>query len=111
MKKLLIALAALVVVLVAGVVALPFFVPVSVYKTQIEAQAKAATGRDLAIKGDMKLSLFPAVAIEAKDVSFANVAGASTPEMARLKSLKVAVKLMPSSRARSRSRASSSRSR
>lgn len=95
MKKLLIAIAALVVVLVAGVVALPFFVPVSVYKTQIEAQAKAATGRDLAIKGDMKLSLFPAVAIEAKDVSFANAAGASTPEMARLKSLKVAVKLMP----------------
>ena len=95
MKKLLIAVAALVVVLVAGVVALPFFVPVSVYKTQIEAQAKAATGRDLAIKGDMKLSLFPAVAIEAKDVSFANAAGASTPEMARLKSLKVAVKLMP----------------
>ena len=95
MKKLLIAAAALVVVLVAGVVALPFFVPVSVYKNQIEAQAKAATGRDLAIKGDMKLSLFPAVAIEAKDVSFANAAGASTPEMARLKSLKVAVKLMP----------------
>ena len=95
MKKLLIAVAALVVALVAGVIALPFFVPVSVYKTQIEAQAKAATGRDLAIKGDMKLSLFPSVAIEAKDVSFANVAGASTPEMARLKSLKVAVKLMP----------------
>ena len=95
MKKLLIAVAALVVVLVAGVVALPFFVPVSVYKTQIETQAKAATGRDLAIKGDMKLSLFPAVAIEAKDVTFANAAGASTPEMARLKSLKVAVKLMP----------------
>lgn len=95
MKKLLIAVAALVVVLVAGVVALPFFVPVSVYKSQIETQAKAATGRDLAIKGDMKLSLFPAVAIEAKDVSFANAPGASTPEMARLKSLKVAVKLMP----------------
>ena len=95
MKKLLIAVAALVVVLVAGVVALPFLIPVSVYKSQIETQAKAATGRDLAIKGDMKLSLFPAVAIEAKDVSFANAAGASTPEMARLKSLKVAVKLMP----------------
>ena len=95
MKKLLIAAAALVVVLVAGAIALPFFIPVSVYKGQIEAQAKAATGRDLAIKGDMKLSLFPAVAIEAKDVSFANAAGASTPEMARLKSLKVAVKLMP----------------
>src|SRR5205809_138011 len=36
MKKLLIAVAALVVVLVAAAVAIPFFIPVSVYKGQIE---------------------------------------------------------------------------
>lgn len=76
-------------------IAAPFFIPVSVYKDQIETRAKAATGRALAIKGDMRLSLFPAIAIEATDVSFANAEGASTPDMARLKSLKVAVKLMP----------------
>jgi AsmA protein len=95
MKKLLIAVAALVVIVVGVGLAAPFLIPVSVYKDQIEARATAATGRTLAIKGDMRLSLFPTVAIEAKDVSFANAQGASTPEMARLKSLKVAVKLMP----------------
>ncbi len=95
MKKILIAIAALVVVVIVAAIAAPFFIPVSVYKNQIEAQAKQATGRTLAIKGDMSLSIFPTVGIEAKDVTFANAQGASTPEMARLKSLKVAVKLMP----------------
>ncbi len=95
MKKLLIAVAALVVVIIVAAIAAPFFIPVSVYKDQIEARAKDATGRTLAIKGGMSLSLFPAVAIEAKDVTFANAPGASTPDMARLKSLKVAVKLFP----------------
>ncbi len=95
MKKLLIAVAALIVIVLGVAIAAPFFIPVSVYKDQIEARAKDATGRALAIKGGMSLSLFPSVAIEAKDVNFANAPGASTPEMARLKSLKVAVKLMP----------------
>lgn len=95
MKKLLIAIAALVVIVIVAAVAAPFFIPVSVYKDQIEARAKDTTGRALAIKGGMSLSLFPSVAIEAKDVTFANAQGASTPEMARLKGLKVAVKLMP----------------
>lgn len=95
MKKLLIAIAALVAIVVVAAIAAPFFIPVSVYKDQIEARAQAATGRALAIKGGMSLSLFPSVSIEAKDVTFANAPGASTPDMARLKSLKVAVKLMP----------------
>jgi AsmA protein len=95
MRKLLIVVAALVVVIIAAVVAAPFLIPVSVYKDQIEAQAKAATGRDLKIAGPMSLALFPSVAIEAKDVSFANAPGASAPEMARLKALQVSVKLMP----------------
>ena len=95
MKKVLIAIAALVIVVIVAAIAAPFFIPVSVYKNQIEARAKQATGRTLAIKGDMSLSLFPSVAIAANDVTFANAQGASTPDMARLKSLKVAVKLMP----------------
>jgi AsmA protein len=95
MKKLLIAVAALVVLVIVAAIAAPFFIPVSVYKDQIEARAQAATGRALAIKGGMSLALFPSVAIEAKDVSFANAQGASMPQMAQLKSLKVAVKLLP----------------
>jgi len=95
MKKLLIAIAALVALVILAAVAAPFFIPVSVYKDQIEARAQAATGRALKINGGMSLSLFPAVAIEAKDVSFANAQGASTPQMAQLRSLRVAVKLMP----------------
>ncbi|MBM3549291.1 MAG: AsmA family protein [Alphaproteobacteria bacterium] len=100
MKKLLIAVAALIALVIVAAIAAPFLIPVSVYKDQIEARAQAATGRALAIKGGMSLALFPSVAIEAKDVSFANAQGASTPQMAQLKSLKVAVKLMPLLRGR-----------
>jgi len=95
MKKLLIALAGLVVLVIAAAIAAPFFIPVSVFKDQIEARTQAATGRALRINGGMSLSFFPSVAIEAKDVAFANAQGASTPQMAQLKSLKVAVKVMP----------------
>ena len=67
--QLLIAVAALVVVIVVAAIAAPFFIPVSVFKDQIETRAKDATGRTLAIKGGMSLALFPTVAIEAPEAT------------------------------------------
>lgn len=45
---------------VGALVALPFLVPTGVYKDQIIAQTRLATGRDLKIDGDLKLSFWPA---------------------------------------------------
>lgn len=83
------------VVVVVGLVALPFLVPTSVYKEQIIAQTRAATGRDLKIDGDLKLSLWPAFGVEVGKVSFANTAGARTPQMVTMDSMVVGAELFP----------------
>ena len=95
MKKALIAIAALVVIVIGGLLVAPAFIPVSVYKDQIQTRAKDATGRELVINGAIGLTLFPTVALDVKDVTFANPPGAASKDMARLKRLLVAVKLMP----------------
>jgi len=95
MKKVLIALAAVVGLVVVVLLAAPFFIPVETYKTQIAQAAKEATGRDLTIQGDMRLSLLPRLELEAEDVSFANAPGAAQADMARLKKLLVQLQIFP----------------
>ena len=95
MKKVLIALAAVVVLVVVALLAAPFFIPVDTYKSQIAQAALEATGRELTIKGDMRLSLLPRLELEAEDVSFANAPGATEPDMARLQKLLVQLQIWP----------------
>jgi AsmA protein len=99
MKKLLIGLGVLAVLLVTLIAAAPFvlpaLIPVEIYKAQIANAARAATGRELAIKGDFKLAVLPRLEIEANDVSFANAPGAAQPEMVTLKQLLVRLELLP----------------
>ncbi|MDA5194720.1 AsmA family protein [Govanella unica] len=95
MKKLLLIVGAIVLLLVVAIVAIPFLIPVERYKQEISAQVKTATGRDLALNGPLKLSLFPSIVLKADDVHFSNVPGATEPDMARFETLKIAVKLMP----------------
>ncbi|HEX9791150.1 MAG TPA: AsmA family protein [Kiloniellales bacterium] len=95
MKKVLIALAAVVALVIIVLLAAPFFIPAETYKTQIAQAAYDATGRELNIKGDMRLSLFPRIELEAADVSFANAPGAAEPDMARLQKLQVQLQIWP----------------
>lgn len=95
MRKILIAVGVVVVLLIAAVVAVPFLVPVDTIKNQVVAGVKDATGRDLAIKGAVKLSVFPSLSVDVRDVTFANAAGAKNKEMATLGTLQVELKLFP----------------
>src|SRR5579883_3036755 len=95
MKKLLIGLAVLIVLVVAVIIAVPFFIPVDTYKAQLVARVKDATGRDLRIDGPVSFSLLPSLALEANDVSFSNPPGAASKEMAKLAKLQVKLKLVP----------------
>ena len=95
MKKLLVVMAALAVLLIAAVVVVPTLVPLDTYKEQAVRQVRAATGRDLRIGGEIKLSLFPSLAVEVNDVAFANASWASTPDMAKLSRLEVSLKILP----------------
>lgn len=95
MKKFLLVLGGLLVLVIAAAVIAPFVVPVETYKAEIEKRALAATGRKLTIAGPVSFSLLPSLAISARDVSFANAAGASNPNMALLDRLEVRLKLWP----------------
>ena len=95
MKKLLIGLAVVVVVVVAAAFIVPGLIPLDTYKTQLSEQVKAATGRDLAIDGDVQLTILPNLAVTAEGVRFSNAPDGSAPEMATLESLRATVQLLP----------------
>ena len=95
MKKTLITVAVILVVIVAGLLVAPVFIPVETYKAQIETAAREATGRELKIDGDISLSLLPRLAIEAENVSFANAPGAAEPQMASIEKLAVQLQILP----------------
>ncbi len=95
MRKFLIGLGALVVILIAASLVVPSFIDWNRYKTEIAAQAKEATGRDLFIDGDLSLSILPAPRLSAAGVRFANLPGGSAPDMVRLKSLDVRIRFSP----------------
>lgn len=95
MKKILIGLAAVLILVSAAVIVVPMLIPLETYKEQVRAQVREATGRDLTIAGDIRLSLFPNVQVELRDVAFSNAEGASRANMATLESLKLDVPLMP----------------
>lgn len=95
LKRILIGLAVLLVVILGGAIVLVMSIDFNQYKGLIAEQVKNATGRELTIAGDFKLapSLTPAVAVD--NVSLANFAGGSRPEMITLKRLEVQMQLLP----------------
>ncbi|MGA2088745.1 MAG: AsmA family protein [Stellaceae bacterium] len=97
-KKLLIGLAAffgLIVLLLAGAISVPFFISGDVYRAQVTSLIENATGREFRIDGPIKFDLLPDLALSAADVSFANATGGVAPQMARLKSLEIKIRLRP----------------
>ncbi len=65
------------------------------YKEQIVSAVKKQTGRDLAIDGDLKLSVFPDIAIELGKTSLSNAKGFSDKNFADIGSGEISVKVMP----------------
>jgi len=81
----------LLVALVAAVLIVPGLIDWNDYKAEITARAKALTGRDLVIGGNIQVTVFPAPALVAHDVRLANLKGAAGPYMARLKTLEIRI--------------------
>ncbi|MBT7233908.1 MAG: AsmA family protein, partial [Rhodospirillaceae bacterium] len=61
----------------------------------LSAEVKKATGRTLAIKGDLHLAISLSPTVIANDVTFANAAWGSSPSMVSLKRLEVGLNLIP----------------
>ena len=95
MRKLLVGLVGLVFLIIAAAVAIPLVIPVTAYEGRLITLVKRATGRDLKIGGPAKLSLFPALQLEASDVSLTNPPDARSPDMVKLKQLQMRLRILP----------------
>lgn len=95
MSRLVAVLVGLVLVLIAVVIVVPMLIPMETYKNKVIGVVKEQTGRDLRIDGDIGLSFFPNIGVSIKNVGFSNASWASEPEMASMKEMRAALKLMP----------------
>jgi uncharacterized protein involved in outer membrane biogenesis len=95
LKKTLYALVALVVIAVLAALVGPSFVDWKRYKTDIARELELATGRRVAIDGDVSLRLLPAPSLRAHGVRIANIKGGAAGELARVGTLQMDLALWP----------------
>ncbi|MDH3236095.1 MAG: AsmA family protein, partial [Alphaproteobacteria bacterium] len=89
MKKTLYALVALAVIAVLAALVGPSFIDWEDYKADIARELQTATGRRVAIDGDVSLRLLPAPSLRANGVRIANIKGGAGSELARVGTLQM----------------------
>lgn len=87
----------LVLLVLAGIAAgvLTFLIMRLDMKAEIERAVERATGRDLTIAGDVGVSFYPVLGINAHQASLANVEGGRAPAFAAMKEIAIGVELRP----------------
>lgn len=85
----------MIILVIAGLIALPFIVDPNDYKQEISSQVEKVTGRTLMLDGDIKLSVFPWIALELGPLSLSNAAGFKADSFAKVKAAEIRIKLMP----------------
>jgi len=80
--------------LVAAVLLLVFFDP-NAHKTRLQQAVLEKTGRQLLLPGDLKLKLFPWLAIEVGRASLANAPGFGAAPMVEIERAQLGLKVMP----------------
>jgi len=85
----------IVVLIVAGLLAVWWLVNPNDYKGRIATAVKESTGRDLVLKGDIKLSVFPWIALELGPASLGNPPGFGEEPFLAFNRASVRVKLFP----------------
>jgi uncharacterized protein involved in outer membrane biogenesis len=73
----------------------PWLITLNQYKTLIQQKAFEATGRELAINGDVRFGILPSPYARLTDVVVKNPAGATSKDFATVKALDVGVALAP----------------
>ncbi len=90
-----ITLGALVLLVIAAAITLPFIIDPNDFKPQIEAEVKKQTGRELSLKGDLGLSIFPWIGVTLGRTELGNAPGFGETAFAVFDNAAVKVKLMP----------------
>lgn len=95
MGKLLKIIVGLVLLIVVAVIVAPMVIDPNDYREEIQSVVKDKTGRDLAINGDLSLSVFPWIGVGINNVSLSNAEGFKAEHFAEIKEANVKVKLLP----------------
>ena len=83
------------VLLIGAAMAVPFLIPKSVYRAQIERAAGEALQRKVTLEGEVRLSLFPRIAASVGGMKVANPEGFEGAYMIEAGELRGAVKWAP----------------
>jgi len=94
-KLIAIALGTLIALLVILLLAVRIFVNPNDYKDHIARAVRTATGRELALPGDIKLSVFPWIALELGPASLGNPPGFADEPFASVRHATLRVRLLP----------------
>lgn len=99
LRRVLVGLAALAAVALGGVIAVAVVAALTVnpddYRDDIAGALESATGRKVTLGGPLELSISLSPALVVHDVSIANVAWGSRPQMATIRQLDLEVALLP----------------
>src|SRR5579863_8961903 len=86
----------IVAVLIAAVIVLWLTINPNAYKGRIEAAVRTSTGRDLSMTGDIRLAIFPTLALELGPASLGNPPGFSSSQpFASLQRVALRVRVLP----------------
>lgn len=94
-KYLAIGIGALVALLIVAVILLFVFVNPNDYKDDLQALVRKQTGRTLDLQGDLKLSVWPNIALEFGPAALGNAPGFGSEPMLRVQRVRLGVKLAP----------------
>jgi len=94
-RKTAIVLAILMFAALAGLLLAPQFVDLERYRPQIAERISDWSGRPVTLGGPISLSLVPSPHLSVRDLVVANLPGARTPEMVRVRQVDAAVSFLP----------------
>jgi uncharacterized protein involved in outer membrane biogenesis len=80
---------------VAAAFVVPHFIDWNRYRGDIAVALSTATGRDIAIRGDVDLSVLPVPTLRARDVRIGNVPGGTAPDFARIGAFEIRLSILP----------------
>jgi AsmA protein len=100
MKRLLKILLTLLLIPMALIAGVHFFVDPNHYKAEISAWVGEATGRQLTLGGDLELSLFPWIGVEVRNASLSQPPGFGDEPFARIQEIQARLKFLPLLRGR-----------
>jgi AsmA protein len=94
-KRLVTLFVGLVVLLALALVAVVLLVDPNDYKDDIAKMVREETGRELTLEGDLKLSVFPSIAIEVRKASLGNLPGFGAEPFVAIGEARLVMRLWP----------------